>query len=182
MSEDAAVGFAQAPAAAKMDSVRRLVGEAHVSRAFRFQGSRPTVSKGVLFETTGDRLEATDLASGQRRWSWDDARSEEGERRLHASGSGERPRAHWHLGRSRDQFRRPDRTNAMGSLRERCVSLATVMAGGRIFTGLEDGSLVVFETGDPNDDGWPMWGGGPAHNGSTSALDSYPAARIEEVG
>jgi outer membrane protein assembly factor BamB len=80
--DDAAFGFAQTPAAAKMHAVQDLVGEAHVSRAFRFQGSRPTVSNGVLFETTGDRLEAIDLASGQRLWSWDNARSEEGERRL----------------------------------------------------------------------------------------------------
>lgn len=99
-----------------MDSVRRLVGEAHVSRAFRFQGSRPTVSNGVLFETTGDRLVATDLASGQRRWTWDDARS-------------------------------------------------------------EDGTLIAFETGDPKDDGWPMWGGGPAHNGPDA--DSASDVRVE---
>jgi outer membrane protein assembly factor BamB len=40
-----------------------------------------------------------------------------------------------------------------------------VMAGGRIGVGLEDGSLVSFDTGDARDDGWPMWGGGPGHNG-----------------
>jgi hypothetical protein len=39
------------------------------------------------------------------------------------------------------------------------------MARGRVFAGLEDGSLVSFKTNAPLDDGWPMWGGGPGHNG-----------------
>jgi hypothetical protein len=42
------------------------------------------------------------------------------------------------------------------------------MVNGRVFAGLEDGSVVSFETGDIDDDGWPMWGGGPGHNGSES--------------
>lgn len=51
---DADVGFAHAPAAAKIDQIRDLVGEAHVSRAWRFQGSRPVVKDGAIFEATGD--------------------------------------------------------------------------------------------------------------------------------
>jgi hypothetical protein len=39
------------------------------------------------------------------------------------------------------------------------------MSGGLVAAGLEDGSVVVFDTGDRGDDGWPMWGGGPGHNG-----------------
>ena len=175
--DDAAVGFAHAPAAAKMDSVRRLVGEAHVSRAFRFQGSRPTVSNGVLFETTGDRLEATDLASGQRRWTWDDARSEEGERRLTPPAvANDRVLVGTWDGRviSFDaltgQVRWEVRVGAP-------CHWQPVMSGGRIFAGLEDGTLIAFETGDPKDDGWPMWGGGPAHNGPDA--DSASDVRVE---
>jgi hypothetical protein len=41
-----------------------------------------------------------------------------------------------------------------------------VMADGYIAAGLEDGSIVSFATGDPANDGWPMWGGGPGHNGA----------------
>jgi hypothetical protein len=36
---------------------------------------------------------------------------------------------------------------------------------GRICAGLQNGDLVAIATGDPLDDGWPMWGGGPGHNG-----------------
>jgi len=51
------------------------------------------------------------------------------------------------------------------------------MSGGRIFAGLEDGTLTAFETGDPKDDGWPMWGGGPAHN--EPHADSASDVRVE---
>ena len=57
---DAGVGFADAPGAAKLDKASGLLGEYLVSRAWRFQGSRPVVVDGVLFDTTGDRLEARD--------------------------------------------------------------------------------------------------------------------------
>ena len=40
-----------------------------------------------------------------------------------------------------------------------------VMAGGWVYAGLEDGSVVAFDTRDPACDGWPMWGGGAGHNG-----------------
>jgi outer membrane protein assembly factor BamB len=40
-----------------------------------------------------------------------------------------------------------------------------VMVDGWIYAGLEDGTLVAVDTGDAENDGWPMWGGGPGHNG-----------------
>src|SRR5216110_898856 len=40
-----------------------------------------------------------------------------------------------------------------------------VVSDGRVYVGLEDGSLVGFATGDPLDTDWPMWGGGCGHNG-----------------
>ena len=38
---------------------------------------------------------------------------------------------------------------------------------GKVFAGLEDGTLLGFDTGDPLESNWPMWGGGPGHNGKT---------------
>src|SRR5262249_36323534 len=37
--------------------------------------------------------------------------------------------------------------------------------GGRVYAATAAGSLFGIATGDPRDDGWPMWGGGAAHNG-----------------
>src|SRR5262245_4168616 len=79
---DAAVGFAHPPASAKMHFVSHLIGEGHVSRAYRFQGSRPVVHNGVVFDTTGDQLEAREVTTDRLLWWWADARAEEGERRL----------------------------------------------------------------------------------------------------
>jgi Ca-activated chloride channel homolog len=167
--DDAAVGFAQPPAAAKMHAVRDLIGERHVSRAFRFQGSRPTVSNGVLFETTGDRLEATDLASGRRAWSWDNARSEEGERRLTPPAvANDRVLVGTWDGRVISFDAATGHTRWEVHVGAPC-HWQPVMSDGRIFAGLEDGSVVAFDTGDPKDDGWPMWGGGPGHNGPCAA-------------
>jgi hypothetical protein len=164
--DDAAVGFSKSPPSAKMHLVSRLIGEGHVSRAIRFQGSRPTVAYGVLFETTGDRLEATNLATGEQLWVWDNAISEEGERRLTppAVANGRVLVGTW-------DGRVISFDATTGAIRWQVQVGAPchwqpVMAGGRIFAGLENGSLVSFETGDARDDGWPMWGGGAAHNGS----------------
>lgn len=165
---DAAVGFAQAPAAAKMHAVQSLVGEAHVSRTFRYQGSRPVVVNGVMFDTTGDRLEATDLAENRLLWSWDNAKSEEGERRLTPPAvSNDRVLVGTWDGRviSFDAATGDSRWEVQVGAP---CHWQPVMSGGRVFAGLEDGSVVAFDTGDPADDGWPMWGCGPGHNGSAS--------------
>src|SRR5262249_15631868 len=79
---DSSVGFGQAPASAKLHSSEKLLGESHVSRAWRFQGSRPVVVNGILYDSTGDRLEASDARSGEVLWSWHDAALTEGERRF----------------------------------------------------------------------------------------------------
>ena len=164
-AEDAAVGFGNAPASAKMHYAKGLIGEDRISRAWRFQGSRPVVADGVLYETAGDRLEATEITSGRVLWIWGDARAMEGERRLTppAVANGRVLVGTW-------DGRLVSLDAASGMVRWDVSVGAPVhwqptMAGGRVFAGLEDGSVVCVETGDPGYDGWAMWGGGPGHNG-----------------
>lgn len=170
--EDAAVGFGQAPSSAKMSLADDLIGESHISRAWRFQGSRPVVSDGVLFETVGDRLEATELASGRVLWSWSDARVEQGERRLTppAVANNRVLIGTW-------DGRLVSFEARTGAIRWQVPVGAPVhwqptMSGGSVFAGLEDGSVVCVKTEDPQHDSWPMWGGGPGHNGGTDHLDN----------
>jgi hypothetical protein len=87
-SLDGAVGFSAAPAAAKIETVSALLGEA---RAWRHQGLRPVVVDGVLFETTGDALDARTLRTG--RYQVDVARGPSAGRqsRLDAAGCRKRP-------------------------------------------------------------------------------------------
>jgi outer membrane protein assembly factor BamB len=39
------------------------------------------------------------------------------------------------------------------------------VARGRVYVGTQAGNLFCLETGDPDDDGWLMWGAGADHNG-----------------
>jgi outer membrane protein assembly factor BamB len=166
--QDADVGFAHSPAAAKLDSVRNLVGEAHVSRAWRFQGSRPVVKRGIIFEPTAEGLEARDVQTGNLIWSWTDAHAEEGERRLTTPAvSNDRVLIGTWDGRVLSLDSADGHVRWEISVGAPC-HWQPVMVNGRVFAGLEDGSLVSFRTGDAGDDGWPMWGGGPGHNGLQS--------------
>ena len=50
------------------------------------------------------------------------------------------------------------------------ISFQPAVAEGRGFVSTESGSLFCIETGDPNDDGWFMWGANAAHTGTTAAV------------
>jgi outer membrane protein assembly factor BamB len=170
LAYDAAVGFGHAPPSAKLHFAKGLFGEETISRTWRFQGSRPVVADGVLYETAGDRLEATDVASGRRLWIWDDAQVVAGERRITppAVANGRVLMGTW-------DGRLVSLDARSGGVRWQIPVGAPVhwhptMSGGRVFAGLEDGAVVGFETGDPLDDGWPMWGGGPGHNGPLNGV------------
>ncbi|MCP4903949.1 MAG: PQQ-binding-like beta-propeller repeat protein [bacterium] len=170
---DEAVGFGQAPSSAKMHFANDLIGESRISRAWRFQGSRPAVSDGVLFETAGDRLEATEIASGRHLWSWGEARAEAGERRLTppAVANGRVLVGTWD-GRLVSFEARTGAERWQVSVGAP-VHWQPTMSGGSVFAGLEDGSVVCVRTGDPRDDAWPMWGGGSGHNGSIDRVNGY---------
>ena len=162
---DSSVGFAAAPSSAKLHIAEEHLGEGLVSRAWRFQGSRPVVVNGILYDTTGDRLEASDARSGEVLWSWQDAESTEGERRLTppAVANGRVWAGTWDG--------RLISWNALTGEVRWTVKVGApchwqpVVDEGWIYAGLEDGTLIGMATGDPLDTDWPMWGGGCGHNG-----------------
>ena len=45
------------------------------------------------------------------------------------------------------------------------VLFQPAVARGRVYATTQAGNLFCLETGDPDDDGWLMWGAGPDHNG-----------------
>jgi Ca-activated chloride channel family protein len=163
-SKDAAVGFGTAPGAAKLGLAESLYGATTVSRAWSFQGSRPCVWNGRVYSVVGDELAAVSADGGQELWRWK-AEAVEGERAITppAVANG-RVYAATRAGRvlSWDA--------ETGALRWAVdlgapVGWQPTVCGGRVFIGCADGRLCAFSTGDPLDDGWPMWGGGPGHNG-----------------
>jgi len=162
---DSSVGFGQSPSAAKMHLSEALLGEGLVSRAWRFQGSRPVVVNGILYDTTGDRLEASDARTGEVLWSWHDAKVVEGERRLTppAVANGRVWAGTWD-GRIISWDALLGEVRWAANVGAPC-HWQPVVSEGWVYAGLEDGSLVGFATGDPLDTDWPMWGGGCGHNG-----------------
>jgi Ca-activated chloride channel homolog len=171
---DASVGFSTPPLSAKVGAASKLFGEAHVSRMWRYQGSRPVVVDGVLFDTTGDRLEARNVETDSLEWSWSNAKGYEGERRLSAPAV-----ANGRVWAGTWDGRVISWDAASGAVRWEvavgapCLWQPTV-SNGWVYAGLADGSLVGVHTGDPADDGWSMWGGGPGHNGEPATVSRTP--------
>jgi Ca-activated chloride channel family protein len=163
---DAGVGFGQAPLAAKLEHAERLLGATSVYRTWSFQGSRPCVAEGRVFAIPGDELTASDLASGRELWRWRAGERLDGERALTPPAA-----ANGRVWAGSRDGRLLSWDAATGALRWAVpvgapVAWQPVVAGGWVYAGLANGEVVAFETGDPADDGWPMWGGGPGHNGS----------------
>jgi Ca-activated chloride channel family protein len=163
---DAGVGFSQAPPAAKLGQAMGNLGLGSVAGVWSYQGSRPFVAEGRLFSSMGDTLSSVDPQTGQSHWT----------------------RAFAAKGPLLDSVLTPPALvngrvflgTAAGEVV--CLSAATgaelwkvnvgepvvaqpAVAGGRVYVSTNRGSLICLETGDPGDDGWPMWGGNAAHNG-----------------
>jgi Ca-activated chloride channel family protein len=182
---DAGVGFAAAPAAAKLDQTERLLGTTTVWRTWSFQGSRPCVWDGRVYSITGDELSAADVASGRELWRWRAPERKDGERALTPAAVAN---GRVHAGSRDGRLRSWDARS--GALRwavpvGAAVAWQPVVSGGWVYAGLANGELVGIATGDALDDGWPMWGGGPGHNGgiehsAAGVVAETPGARFEE--
>jgi len=165
LEKDQSVGFGNAPSSAKLHHAESLTGSTTVSRAWSFQGSRPCVWNDRVYSVVGDELTASCLYSGREFWSVNARFDDEGERgitppvvtngRVYAgtrdgricSWDAESGEARWKANIGHPVLWQP------------------VVAAGRVFAGCQGGRLVALSTEDPSDDGWPMWGGGPGHNG-----------------
>jgi outer membrane protein assembly factor BamB len=130
---------------------------------------------GVLYDTTGDVLEARDLAAGAVLWRWE-SHSAAGERSLTPPavtgsrvyvGTWDGRLVCLHAATGAKHFEVP-----VGAP----VHWQPAVHEGRICAGLQNGELVCIETGDPLDSGWPMWGGGPGHNGPAAAITRFAAS------
>ena len=159
------MGFGTAPLAAKLDRAERLLGSTSVWRTWSFQGSRPCVWNGRLFAITGEELTATDVETGSELWRWQAGERSDGERALTPPAV-----ANGRVYAGTRDGRLLSWDAELGTLRWAVqmgapVSWQPVVSGGWVHAGLANGDLVGFATGDAGDHGWPMWGGGPGHNG-----------------
>ena len=174
LAEDASVGFGATPLAAKLGPAEDLVGTASVSRAWSFQGSRPCVWNGKLYSVVGDELSARPVEGGEPLWTWRPEGADDPEE--HASARSLTPPAvvndRVYAGTRDGQVRCWNATSGEPLWAyEVAPTLAwqPVVANGWIYCGAPGGRLIALHTGDPRDDGWPMWGGGPGHCGGHAA-------------
>jgi Ca-activated chloride channel homolog len=169
-ARDNAVGFAQFKGDSKMYQAMANLGKGHVHAIWAYQGSKPFVSRARLYAAQGDTVSSADPRSDQVFWKTTIGRASDENAELLDS-----PLTPPSIANGKLFFGSVD-----GELH--CLSAGTgeelwkvsigepvvfqpAVARGRVYLGTDSGSLVCVETGDPNDDGWLMWGADPAHNG-----------------
>jgi outer membrane protein assembly factor BamB len=168
--KDMNVGFGNAKGDAKMTQAMANLGTAHVHGVWAYQGSKPFVSRGRLYAAHGDTVSAADPRSDHIHWKKTlGPTAGQGEELLDS------PLTPPAIVNGKLYF-----GSVHGAVH--CLSAETgeelwsvtvgepvvfqpTVAGGRVYVGTDAGSLICFDTGDPSDDGWLMWGADAAHNG-----------------
>jgi outer membrane protein assembly factor BamB len=149
------------------------LSEANLMEVWTYQGSRPCLDEQNLYVALGDKVVCMSLETQTVRW----------EKELASPAQGN----FGNTGLFTSNLSPPALVNEKLFLGTRdgrlvCLSAATgdvlwaeetgepivcqpTVIGGRVYAGTNSGSLVAVESGDPQDDGWPMWGAGPARTG-----------------
>ncbi len=166
-ADDSSVGFSTGPAAAKLPAAEANIGQGTVRGLWEFQGSRPCVYKGILYLTQGDEVVALNPITGKKLWAKDlSGRLEDigGHLAAPPSPAGNKLYVATATGDIIVLDRKKGRvkgTIKIGSP----MRFQPAIVEGRIFVGSTAGELISINLNDASADGWPMWGGGPTHNG-----------------
>ena len=162
---DSSVGFSAAPAAAKLGQVEALTGEYRVYGGWRYQGSRPVSSGAHCYSIAGDEIERVEMDSKRTSWKKKPSSKNSGSRGIHTPAV---CNGKLFLAGSDGSLRclKEDQGDELWRVEVgKPMEWSPAVASGRVVAGTVDGELLCVETGDPSDDGWSMWGGGPGHNG-----------------
>jgi Ca-activated chloride channel family protein len=168
-AHDAAVGFATSKGDGKIEQARRNLGQASVHGVWAYQGSKPFVHGGHLYNSMGDTVQRVDPVSGKVLWK----------KVLHQTRDGAELRdialtppavvnGKLIVGTTRGEV--VALTQATGEVIWKAeigepIAFQPAVVKGRVYVTTAKGSLYCLNTGDPADDGWSMWGGTAAHNG-----------------
>ena len=161
----------------------RRLGLNSMNAGWAYQAS-PTIADGRVYAAVGNRLVATEIASGKDVWT---------KRYLDAKGAQALtpPAVVGSLlvfGTVDGQLEVADIDTGMiirsWDLGEPIVA-QPIVAQGWIYATTARGNLVGIDLGDPAIDGWHMWGGNPAHAGlvaSAGTVEPRVLARLHRPG
>ena len=139
-----------------------------------YEGSRPTIVDGRLYQTIGAEVQSRDAATGELLW-----------RRRYAEATRRRPATSPAVAGSQLVFGTSDgvlygldidtgMTTWAYSVGEP-ISAQPTVANGWVYASTTRGGLVGIEVSDRTLDGWHMWGGNARHNGTSEPAAATPA-------
>ncbi|HLJ45737.1 MAG TPA: PQQ-binding-like beta-propeller repeat protein [Bryobacteraceae bacterium] len=164
-SLDASVGFAGASkGSANMAASMANLGQASVHGIWAYQGSKPFVDNGRLYSSMGNRVMSVDAKTSKVLWTRDLGRDGVNASLTPPAVVNGKVFVGTRTGEVRAMSEATGEVLWTVNVGEPVVFQPAVM-NGRVYVPTESGSIICFETGDPHDDGWQMWGGNGAHNG-----------------
>lgn len=165
-SLDSSVGFATAPATAKIAEANKSVGVSSVVGGWAFQGSRPAHNGDSLFNAQGKYLNSVNAKDGKSQWQAELAGA-------HVTNTAQvfappaLGRDYMYLASSNGvlvSVRQKDGAMGFAYAFAKPIAFQPALAKGNIYLGTADGSLICLKTGSTDPEGWYSWGGNAQHN------------------
>lgn len=170
-AQDATVGFAAAPADAKLDQARGNIGKGTVCGVWAYQGSKPFIYNEKMYSSMGDAIKCVDPKTEKVIW----------EKKMHEVADKDKDKL--------DSLTTPpalvNGKAIVGTTAGEVICLKAdsgeilwkvnvgapvlfqpAVVKGRVYVSTNNGGLFCLETGDSKDDGWQMWGANASHNGT----------------
>ena len=158
----------------KQDEQVKRLGLKKFGDLFHYSGMRPCVLADKVILTDIDRVRAVDRKSGEHLWD----RCFDIKFDVHANQryvgenllttvvpAGDSVYTCTADGRVICLRAKDGKTLFDEKLTDEPFQFEPAISRGKVYAVTTKGTLICLETGNPQADGWPMWGGGPGHNG-----------------
>jgi outer membrane protein assembly factor BamB len=165
-SLDTSVGFATAPAAAKIASAGKNVGVNSVVGGWAYQGSRPAHNGGSIFNAQGKYLNSVSAKDGKAQWQAE----------VHDKSVSEQSQVFSPPSLGREYMYLASTAGSLVSVRQKDGQVGfaysfkkpmvfqPTLVDGNVYVGTSDGLLICLKTNEKDADGWYEWGGNAQHN------------------
>ena len=163
---DSSVGFATAPAAAKLKAAESNVGVNNVVGAWAYQGSRAAYSGGQMLNAQGHMLNSIRAADGVLTWRAK-AKSTQINDHMQVFSPPAIGGRYMYLTSSLGHIlavRQKDGSVQFAYSLGTPMNFQPALARGNVYAGTTQGLLLCLKTGNNDADGWYEWGGNAQHN------------------